>query len=152
MSYTRWFNSHWGDRTTGTAQVRCYLTAPEALDTAARIASYDKSAAEAIEAAQRMIDDLREYRQALAARYAALETMPYRRKLTLFREKSFTSGKVFYFVAIRRIMQDGTKTDELHERYTGTERHKAIARYKALQKQYPGIDCEMDIEKSRWEK
>lgn len=152
MSYKRWFDNHWGSRTDGEAVVRCYIATPEKLDTAYRIAYYDKSAAQTIAAAQQLITDLQEYRQALAARYAALETMPYKRLLSLTRHKSYSNNKVKYTVAIVKILEDKTELDELREIFPGTERHKAIARYKELQKQFPGIDCQMDIEKSQWER
>ena len=91
------------------------------------------------------------YRQALAARYAQLETMAYTRLLRLERSPHW-KGHIEYVVTITRTMEDGTQTRELREVYPGKERKKAFTRFEALQKQFPGIPTEKDIEKKYWEK
>lgn len=96
-----------------------------------------------------MIDDLRDYRVALAQRYAELETMPYTRVLTLKRDPSY-KGRVTYWVTITRELADGTKIDELREQFRGQERAKAFARFGALQKQYPGITSVKDVARRNW--
>lgn len=98
-----------------------------------------------------MIDDLRDYRVALAQRYAELETMPYTRVLTLKRDPSY-KGRITYWVTITRRMSDGTETDELREQFPGQDRAKAFARFAALQKQYPGIASVKDIARRSWER
>ena len=98
-----------------------------------------------------LTDDLRDYRVALAQRYAELETMPYTRVLTLKRDPSY-KGRITYWVTITRRMSDGTETDELREKYAGQDRAKAFARFSALQKQYPGIASVKDVARRSWER
>ena len=40
----------------------------------------------------------------------------------------------------------------IQETYPGTERHKAIKRFEALKKEYPGAKAIKDIEKRNWER
>lgn len=109
---------------------------------------YDGMAAQRIADAQKLIADLTEYRQALAARYAELQIMPYRRVL---RVKRWKSDNVSYYVTICREYEDGTRTEELRESYSGKDRHTALKRFEELKKQNPGIEAEKDIAKSKWE-
>lgn len=121
--------------------------------TADRVRMYDDTAARLIKEAQSLVDDLKEYRQALAARYAELATMPSKPELKLERRKdSYNGGKVYYYITITNVFEDGTTTDELRETYNGTDRHEAIKRYEELLKQRPGITAEKKIEKSKWER
>lgn len=115
------------------------------------ITEADKRAERDIKELLQLVSDLREYRQALAARYASLETMSYQLKLELERRSNY-NGKKFYDVRITRTYEDGSMVKEFEESYPGTERHKALARYEELKKQRPGIDCTKDIAKKSWEK
>ena len=117
---------------------------PRTLKTPHDIAWRDGQVAVEIKRLESMIDDLRDYRVALAQRYAELETMPYTRVLTLKRDPSY-KGRITYWVTITRELADGTKIDELREQYAGQERAKAFARFAALQKQFPGIASVKDI-------
>ena len=94
---------------------------------------------------------LKDYRQALAARYGELETMPYTRLLKLERCPHW-KGNIEYTVTITKTFPDKTEIKELREVYPGKERRKAIARYEQLKKERPGIEAVMDIEKRQWEK
>ena len=136
-----------------TAEVRpyIYLVDPGKLSTPEDIARRDKYAAENIAELEHIIDALKDYRKALAARYGELETMPYKRLLMLDRCVHWKGHKE-YIVSITRICEDKTRIEELKEVYQGKERHKAIARYQELKKQYPGVESEMDIAKQKWEK
>ena len=100
---------------------------------------------------ERLIDDLRDYRIALAQRYAELETMTYTRVLTLKRDPSY-KGRITYWVTITLELTDGTKIDELREQFPGQDRAKAFARFAALQKQYPGIASVKDVARRSWER
>ena len=128
-----------------------YWNSPRKLDTADRIAYSDKSAAQHIAELQAIIADLQEYRQALAARYGQLETMPYKRELLIERHPAWGSHGTTYDLTITRTMEDGTKQDELHEHYTGKDRSAALKRFEELKKQNPGINATKDIEKRQWE-
>lgn len=151
MSYTDHLNRYGNPASDGQIIIREYIRRPEVLANAEEIKIYDKSAAEAIEEARRMIEDLTEYRQALAVRYAALEVMPYKRILRIERERFWLDG-IKYRVTIAKHREDGTEVKELEEVYPGKERHIALKRFAELQKQYPGIESEKRIEKSKWER
>lgn len=127
-----------------------YVQQPHTLKTPHDVAWRDGQVAAEIKRLESMIDDLRDYRVALAQRYAELETMPYTRVLTLNRDPSY-KGRITYWVTITRRMSDGTETDELREKYAGQERAKAFARFAALQKQYPGIASVKDVARRSWE-
>lgn len=151
MSYTDHLNRYGNPANEGQIIIREYIRRPETLADAEDIKRYDQSAAEAIEEARRMIEDLTEYRQALAARYASLEVMPYKRILRIERENYSYTG-IKYRVTIAKHREDGTEVKELEEVYPGKERHIALKRFAELQKQYPGIESEKHIEKSKWER
>lgn len=124
---------------------------PDAL-TAEKIAGYDQSAARLITEAQTLIDQLTEYRAALAERYAALATAAYRDRLELIRDPGYRGKPVIYFVRIVRTYEDGTTERVLDEKYFGTERRKAFARFAELKHQRPGIETMQDTEKRSWER
>ena len=150
MSYRDWFKTHYGHRSDTDQSIRIYLTDPATADAKTIVWNDTRSASYILEC-ERMIADLKEYRQALAARYAQLETMSYKRLLKLQRVPSWR-GSISYFVTITKTLEDGTKLDELRESYEGKERHKAFKRFAELQKQYPGIDAEKDVERRAWER
>lgn len=147
MSYTDWFGSY---RDEAEQRLYAYIRKPEKLS-AENIPMYDGVAAQRIADAQKLIADLTEYRQALAARYAALEVMPYKRILRIERENYSYTG-IKYRVTIAKCCEDGTEVKELEEVYPGKERHIALRRFTELQKQYPGIESVKHIEKSKWER
>lgn len=129
-----------------------YHNHPAKNKTAEEVAQADKRAQRDIEKLQNMIDLLTEYRQALAFRYNDLATMPYQDKLSLTRHRAYRSPNTTYTIKLSRIYEDTTEETLLQETYPGRERHNAINRYKDLQKQHPGIQHEMDIEKRHWER
>ena len=128
-----------------------WLLRPDAL-TAEKIAGYDQSAARLITEAQTLIDQLTEYRAALAERYAALATAAYRDRLELIRDPGYRGKPVIYFVRIVRTYEDGTTERVLDEKYFGTERRKAFARFAELKHQRPGIETMQDTGKRSWER
>lgn len=103
-----------GEQLEAEQRVYIYVQQPKRYKTPEDIARKDADIARQIERMQRLIDDLRDYRVALAQRYAELETMPYTRVLTLKRDPSY-KGRITYWVTITRRMSDGTETDELCE-------------------------------------
>ena len=113
-----------------------------------RLAQYDGSAARDIKRLESVIEDLRQYRIALAERYNRLVVMPFSLSLSLVRQCQY-SGKKIYRVNIDKVYQDGTRCNVLNETYPGAERHKAIARCKELQRLYPGIDTTIDIKTNK---
>lgn len=151
MSYHKYLTRYGSPSDTAEIRPYIYLVDPGKLSTPEEIARRDKYAAENIAELEHIIEALKDYRKALAARYGELETMPYKRLLMLYRCVHWKGHKE-YIVSITRICEDKTRIEELKEVYQGKERHKAIARYQELKKQYPGIESEMDIAKQKWEK
>lgn len=129
-----------------------YHPHPNRHNTAKEVVDADRRAARDIAELQEAIDNLTEIRAALAARYNELATMPYTLKLGLSRYAGWRGSNITYTVKITRVYEDKSESEELRETFPGKDRHKAIARYKELQKSHPGITCSMDIEKSRWER
>lgn len=152
MSYRenlfRWYGS---PSTEGRVEIRDYLLLPEKL-TEKEIQRYDESAASTIAECEAVIQDLKEYRRDLAARYAQLTTAPYKLRLEIERDPHWRNQGVDYYVRIIKAYEDGTEIQELNEHYTGKQRREALARFEELRKQRPGIELVKDIEKRSWEK
>lgn len=151
MSYLDLFQQYGSPIRAASVRIRDYLIRPDAL-TADRIANYDKSAARTIAECRQLIDQLTEYRQALAERYAQLATAAYRDRLELRRDPGYRGKPVTYSVQIVRTYEDGTTETPLSETYTGTDRRKAFARFAALQKERPGIETIQDTDRRAWER
>lgn len=150
MSYLDLFQRYGNPSREADIRLSGWLLRPDAL-TAEKIACYDQSAARLIAEAQALIDQLTEYRAALAERYAALATAAYRDRLELIRERRWRDSPVLYHVQIIRTYEDGTAETVLHETYHGQERRKAFARFAELKHQRPGIETMQDTEKRSWE-
>lgn len=151
MSYLDLFQRYGSPREDADIRLTGYLTRPDTL-TADRIKHNDESAARLIDECQALLTDLTEYRQALAARYAALATAAYHDRLELIRERRWRESPVVYHVQIVRTYEDGTTETPLHETYHGQERRKAFARFAELQKQRPGIETHQDTDRRQWER
>ena len=151
MSYLDLFQRYGNPSQEAEIRLTAYLLRPDAL-TADRIKSNDESAARVIARCNELIDQLTEYRAALAERYAALATAAYRERLELIRERRWRDSPVLYHVQIVRTYEDGTTERVLDEKYFGTERRKAFARFAELKKQRPGIETMQDTEKRSWER
>lgn len=151
VSYHDLLKMYGSEQETAEQRIYIYVQQPHTLKTPHDIAWRDGQVAGEIKRLESMIDDLRDYRVALARRYAELETMPYTRVLTLKRDPSY-KGRITYWVTITRELADGTETDELREQYAGKDRAQAFARFSALQKQYPGIASVKDIARRSWER
>ena len=151
MSYETLFQRYGSPSTEAEINIRGYLTRPDKL-TQERIRGFDNSAAGIIARCEETIAALKEYRQALAARYAELDAAPYSLRLELERKPSYSGSGVLYYVRIVREYQDGTEVQELAETYQGKQRREALARFEELKKQRPGIEILKDIERRSWER
>ena len=151
MSYLDLFQRYGSPSREAEIRLSGWLLRPDAL-TAEKIAGYDQSAARLITEAQTLIDQLTEYRAALAERYAALATAAYRDRLELIRDPGYRGKPVIYFVRIVRTYEDGTTGRVLDEKYFGAERRKAFARFAELKHQRPGIETMQDTDKRSWER
>ena len=151
MSYEKLFTRYGSPSKEADILITGYLIHPAKL-TADRIPWNDKIAADIIARCESMIEDMKEYRQALAARYAQLSTAAYSLRLELRREAGWYGKGVTYYVTIYKTFEDGTEIMELSEHYPGKERRTALARFEELKKQRPGIEVVKDIEKKSWER
>lgn len=151
MAYLDLFQRYGSPSREAEIRLHGYLIRPDTL-TADRIQYNDETAARLIEDCRRLVDQLTDYRQALAERYAALATAAYRDRLELVRERRRRDSPVLYHVQIIRTYEDGTTERVLVEKYFGTERRKAFARFAELKHQRPGIETMQDTEKKPWEK
>lgn len=151
MSYLDLFQRYGSPSREAEIRLHGYLIRPDTL-TADRIQYNDETAARLIEDCRRLADQLTDYRQALAERYAALATAAYRDRLELIRERRWRDSPVLYHVQIIRTYEDGTAETVLHKHFTGKERRAAFARFAELKHQRPGIETMQDTEKKPWEK
>lgn len=151
MPYLDLFQRYGNPSREAEIRLTAYLLRPDVL-TADRIQYNDENAARIIAQCHALIDQLTEYRAALAERYAALATAAYRDRLELTRDPGYRGKPVLYFVRIVRTYEDGTTERVLDEKYFGTERRKAFARFAELKKQRPGIETVQDTEKRSWER
>lgn len=80
-----------------------------------------------------------------------IQSLTYTLSLSLVRRCCYDNRK-FYYVRIDRTYSNGAVERVLCEEYKGADRHKAIKRFKDLQKAHPGINATMDIKKRSWER
>lgn len=75
-------------------------------------------------------------------------------KLTLRRRVDSWHNKRYYDITVVKIINAPNTCPLviLSEEYKGMERYTAIKRFEELKKQYPNIQTEKDIEKSKWER
>lgn len=151
MSYDKLFTRFGSPSNEVEIRINGYLIKPDKL-TQDRVKVYDESAAHLIERCEETIAALKEYRKALAARYAELDAAPYSLRLELERKPSYNGSGVLYYIRIIRAYQDGTEVQELAETYQGKQRREALARFEELKKQRPGIETVKDIERRSWER
>ena len=151
MEYNEMFNRYGSPSKDAEIKIWAHLMKPDSLDELRRIADYDKTAARVIAECQETIENMKLYRQSLAARYAEFSTMLYSLRLELERKKDY-NGKVYYYVKLLKAYEDGTTIKEIYESYNGTERSAALKRFEQLKKERPGIEAVKNIEKGKWEK
>ena len=137
-------------------RLSAYIRDPEDIDTVERCAYYDKAAARYIAEMEAEIEEMKQYRAAVYERMRKLYSTPCKLKITLDREKRWYDAgkKVIYHMNIWEVPIDPTMKPQLIENtnYAGTERAAAIKAYKAAVKAHPGVDCELNIAKGRWER
>lgn len=151
MSYNELFMRYGGPSKEAEIKIWAHLIKPENIDELRRIAYYDKTAARLIAECQQTIDNMKEYRQALAARYSQFATMAYTLRLEIERQKRY-DNKVYYYIRLIKAYEDGSEIKEIDEVYHGTERTAALNRFEQLKKERPGITATKDIAKRQWEK
>lgn len=150
MSYHDLLNQYGHEQPQAETCVYIFAQAPRKLTTPDEVAYRDRTAAQDIKRLEKIVDDLKDYRRALAARYAELETLPYTYLLKLERVPHW-KGHIEYVITLTKTLSDGTKTQELREVFPGKDRRKAFARAAELRRQRPGIPYEEDITRRPWE-
>lgn len=150
MSYHDLLNQYGHEQPQVETRVYIFAQAPRKLTTPDEVAYRDRTTAQDIKRLEKLIDDLKDYRRALAARYAELETLPYTYLLKLERVPHW-NGNIEYVITLTKTLSDGTKTQDLREVFPGKDRRKAFARAAELRRQRPGIPYEEDISRRPWE-
>ena len=144
MSYHDLLNQYGHEQPQVETRVYIFAQAPRKLTTPDEIAYRDRTTAQDIKRLEKLVDDLKDYRRALAARYAELETLPYTYLLKLERVPHW-KGHIEYVITLTKTLSDGTKTQDLREVFPGKDRRKAFARAAELRRQRPGIPYEEDM-------
>ena len=150
MSYHDLLDQYGHEQPQAETRVYIFAQAPRKLTTPDEVAYRDRTAAQDIKRLEKLVDDLKDYRRALAARYAELETLPYTYLLKLERVPHW-KGHIEYVITLTKTLSDGTKTQDLREVFPGKDRRKAFARAAELRRQRPGIPYEEDIARRAWE-
>ena len=150
MSYHDLLNQYGHERPQAETRVYIFAQAPQKLTRPEEVAYRDRTAAQDIKRLEKLVDDLKDYRRALASRYAELETLPYTYLLKLERVPHW-KGHIEYVITLTKTLSDGTKTQDLREVFPGKDRRKAFARAAELRRQRPGIPYEEDIARRPWE-
>lgn len=134
-----------------TKTLHIYYSDPSNVTNMDRLRVMDEMTTRAIERLQNELSALQAYRLDLMDRAQYLSTASYTVSVELHRHKRYCGG-VEYNLQIVRTYEDGTRHEDSYTMYTGKERHKAIADYKAACKSHPGAETVLDIEKGRWER
>ncbi len=131
-----------------------YFRRADKIETFDRVQQADKDAQDKITSLYTWIELLTEYRKTLYARAQELCAADYSMKLTLRRRVDSWHNKRYYDITVAKIINapNARPIEILSEDYSGKERHTAIKRFEELKKQYPNIETEKDIEKSKWER
>ena len=119
--------------------------------TKAQIVDEDRRAQKSIEEAENLIKWLKAHRVELAERYRELEAMESHIRVTLKRQKNWSSNKIFYFLMTDKVFDDGTVEFISSEKFAGTERNKAIKEFNDIKKRLPNQEYILNIEKGPWE-
>ena len=117
-----------------------------------RLQMRDRNTAHAIKECEEAIKMLKGYREELAARALELTQMAATKRITLKRERDSYSNRVYYRLITAEVYSDGSEHELSRTTYEGADRHKAIADFNAMKKQYPQFEYILDIAKGRWEK
>ena len=144
--YKDWFNT----RNELRENIYFYAVSPKDIEPK-RLLEADKRAEREIAELEFLISQIKQYRVALSERYNEIQSLTYTLSLSLVRRCCYDNRK-FYYVRIDRTYSNGAVERVLCEEYKGADRHKAIKRFKDLQKAHPGINATMDIKKRSWER
>ena len=111
----------------------------------------DKYAQRDMERLLEATEQIKEYRKKLFEHTQSLQSEKSRLELKIRRYKRYNGAVSYYVTLTRQYEKENMYKNIINETYSGAERHKAIARYKELKKEYPSITHIEELEKSRWE-
>lgn len=149
MGYENLLMQYGSRQPSAETRVYIYVQDPVKLATTYDIVCRDRNVVKTIEHLSRLIDDLTDYRIALAKRYSDLETMPFSYSLSLDRVPGDT---IKYHLKLTRVYNDGTESVELHKVFLGKDRREAISIFEKMKKERPGMKAVKRIEKRSWER
>ena len=152
MSYQDLLQRYGSPSKTADHTIYIHVAAPSTLSTTAEVAHRDQWAAQDIARLESYVENLRDYRRALAARYAELETMGFAYRLELHRNPSWSGGNVTYELKLVKLYADGTEVNEQRQVFPGKERRAALKTFDEMKRSRPGIETVLDIEKRQWER
>lgn len=151
MSYESLFVKYGSPSSEAEINIHSYLLKPGSLKETKNVAYYDEVAARCIAQCEATVEKLKEYRQALAKRYAELETMAYTERVELERQPHW-QGHIEYWIRIVKRYEDGNEVTTYSKRYLGKERREAVKHFEEIKKQRPGLEAVKDIAKRAWER
>lgn len=126
-----------------------YLFKPETYHDLDQLKEADTQAKRYLSDLQETIEEVKQHRLNLAERANYLALTPSVLSVELHRYKA--DNVTFVLSHIRRY-PDGTETEEKRTKFSGKERHVAIAAYRKELKSHPGVNAVLDIEKGKWER
>ena len=132
--------------------ITVYCTNSETAADLKQLQLRDKNAEYAIKECEGALKVLKAYREELNARAQELMRMKSSKRITLRRERDYYSNRVYYRLITEEVYEDGSEHELSRTTYEGKDRHKAIADFNAMKKQYPQFEYIFNIEKGRWEK
>ena len=138
------------NRTDEQLSIYIYIVSPKTINTIERLKNRDNSAIRDIARLQEAIDQLQEYRHMLYERAQFIESAQNKQVLYIKREYHYYSKTVTSRVGIANEYKEIDNVIEQEEKFPGKERHKAIARLKALKKQNTVIAVLEETEKGKW--
>lgn len=113
-----------------------YLYRPDLIERQEDIFRYDESAQRAIAECEKLIEQLKDYRQDLTIRYGELATMSYESECKLERHVNYDNS-VSYYLRYTIVYEDGTRDAAAFKKFAGKERHAAIKAFNQLRKEHP---------------
>lgn len=132
---------------------RIHIKKPETITSIKYLEWYSGNATRAIAEAEELITLLKEYQQAICARYQEIIGTNYKLHLHLERKINYNNSKSYIVTIVKRFDGNNVADEEiLRETFEGKERHQALKRFEALKKEYPNIENDTDIAKKHWER
>lgn len=130
-----------------------YLVHPNNLKSTETLYQADLRAAEQIKEAEKLIQLLQEYRQALFDRSRKVSAAVFSPVLKFWRKKNYCTKKVTYHLMICLRCSDPSISEKetFSESFSGAQRREAFRRFEELKRTHPGISVEQHTEKERWE-